>query len=142
MHIGSLLLVVWLVIGGIAAGQRGDFKGSIGCSSASTIAVTIAGRPAELHRREPAYQLHHAAPQQLTGRRGPAIAAQSAVIPHAGIRLRAPERGRCPHSDDYLDPTSHLAIWAVVFDPKRADRAANPSPATTSARQHAGLTRR
>ena len=45
MHIGSLLLVVWLVIGGIAAGQRGDFKGPIGCSSASTIAVTVHARP-------------------------------------------------------------------------------------------------
>jgi hypothetical protein len=45
MHIGSLLLVVWLVIGGIAAGQRGDFKGPMGCSSASTIAATIAAGP-------------------------------------------------------------------------------------------------
>jgi len=45
MHIGSVLLVVWLVIGGIAAGQRGDFKGSIDCSSASTIAVTILAGP-------------------------------------------------------------------------------------------------
>jgi hypothetical protein len=45
MHIGSLLLVVWLVIGGIAAGQRGDFKGPMGCSSAGTIAVTIAAGP-------------------------------------------------------------------------------------------------
>ena len=39
------LLAIWLVIGGIAAGQRGDFKGSIGCSSASTIAVTILAGP-------------------------------------------------------------------------------------------------
>jgi hypothetical protein len=45
MHIGSLLLVVWLVIGGIAAGQRGDFKGSMSCSSASTIAVTVLAGP-------------------------------------------------------------------------------------------------
>ena len=27
MHIGSVLLAIWLVIGGIAAGQRGDYKG-------------------------------------------------------------------------------------------------------------------
>ena len=45
MHIGSFLLVIWLVIGGIAAGQRGDYTGSIGCSSASTIAVTIIAGP-------------------------------------------------------------------------------------------------
>ena len=42
MRIGSVLLAIWLVIGGIAAGQRGDFKGPMGCSSAGTIAVTIA----------------------------------------------------------------------------------------------------
>jgi hypothetical protein len=41
MHIGSVLLAVWLVIGGIAAGQRGDFSGPLGCSEASTAAVTI-----------------------------------------------------------------------------------------------------
>ena len=45
MHIGSVLLVIWLVIGGIAAGQRGDYTGSIGCSSASTIAATIITGP-------------------------------------------------------------------------------------------------
>lgn len=46
MHIGSVLLVIWLVIGGIAAGQRGDFKGPLGdCSKASTIAVTVLAGP-------------------------------------------------------------------------------------------------
>lgn len=45
MHIGSLLLIVWLVIGGIAAGQRGDLQGSMGCSRAGTIAVTIVAGP-------------------------------------------------------------------------------------------------
>jgi hypothetical protein len=45
MRIGSVLLVIWLVIGGIAVGQRGDNKGSIGCSRASTIAVTIIAGP-------------------------------------------------------------------------------------------------
>jgi len=45
MHIGSVLLVIWLVIGGVAAGQRGDYTGSISCSSASTIAVTIIAGP-------------------------------------------------------------------------------------------------
>jgi hypothetical protein len=45
MHIGSVLLVIWLVIGGVAAGQRGDYKGSIGCSRASTAVVTIIAGP-------------------------------------------------------------------------------------------------
>lgn len=41
MHIGSALLVVWLIIGGIAAGQRGDYKRPVNCSDVSTAAVTI-----------------------------------------------------------------------------------------------------
>ena len=45
MHIGSALLAIWLVIGVIAGGQRGDYKGSISCSRASTIAVTIIAGP-------------------------------------------------------------------------------------------------
>lgn len=45
MHIGSVLLTIWLVIGGIAAGQRGDYSGPMGCSTAGTIAVTILAGP-------------------------------------------------------------------------------------------------
>ena len=45
MHIGSVLLAIWLVIGGIAAGQRGDYKGPVDCSRASTVAVTIIAGP-------------------------------------------------------------------------------------------------
>jgi len=45
MHIGSALLAVWLLIGVIAAGQRGDYKGPVGCSRASTVAVTIIAGP-------------------------------------------------------------------------------------------------
>jgi hypothetical protein len=46
MHFGSVLLVIWLVIGGVAAGQRGDFRGPVDtCSTASTIAVTILAGP-------------------------------------------------------------------------------------------------
>jgi hypothetical protein len=41
VHIGTVLLVVWLVIGAIAAGQRGDYKHSVDCSNVSTTAVTI-----------------------------------------------------------------------------------------------------
>jgi hypothetical protein len=46
MHLGSLVMVIWLVIGGVAAGQRGDFSGYVAnCSKASTIAVTILAGP-------------------------------------------------------------------------------------------------
>ena len=39
------LLAIWLLIGGIAAGQRGDYKAPIGCSGVGTIAVTILSGP-------------------------------------------------------------------------------------------------
>jgi hypothetical protein len=45
MHIGSVILVIWLVIGGFAAGQRGDYKGSVNCSRAATAAITILAGP-------------------------------------------------------------------------------------------------
>ena len=41
MHFGSVILVIWLVIGGFAAGQRGDYNGPVNCSSAATTAITI-----------------------------------------------------------------------------------------------------
>ena len=45
MHIGSVLLTAWLVIGGVAAGQRGDFTDHMNCSRAGTIGVTILAGP-------------------------------------------------------------------------------------------------
>jgi hypothetical protein len=46
MRIGPLLLVIWLVIGVIAAGQRGYYDGSIGsCTKVGTIVVTILTGP-------------------------------------------------------------------------------------------------
>ncbi len=46
MRIGSLLLVIWLLIGAVAAFQRDYFKGSdVTCAKASTIAVTIVAGP-------------------------------------------------------------------------------------------------
>jgi hypothetical protein len=45
MHIGSVLLVIWLVIGVIAAGQRGDYKRPVNCSNVTTTAVTILAGP-------------------------------------------------------------------------------------------------
>jgi hypothetical protein len=45
MRIGSAILVIWLVIGGIAAGQRGDNKGPVNCGNAVTAAMTILAGP-------------------------------------------------------------------------------------------------
>ena len=46
MHIGSVLLVIWLVIGAIAAGQRGYYSGPVSsCTAGGTIAVTILACP-------------------------------------------------------------------------------------------------
>jgi hypothetical protein len=45
MNIGSVILVLWLVVGGFAAGQRGDYKGPVNCSNAATAAITILAGP-------------------------------------------------------------------------------------------------
>jgi hypothetical protein len=46
MRIGSGLLIIWLIIGAIAAGQRGYYNGTISsCTKASTIVVTILAGP-------------------------------------------------------------------------------------------------
>jgi hypothetical protein len=46
MRIGTVLLVIWLIIGAVAAGQRHYFGSSgTSCGKASTIAVTIVAGP-------------------------------------------------------------------------------------------------
>jgi len=45
MRIGAILLIIWLVIGGIASAQRNYFNGSVTCARFSTIAVTILAGP-------------------------------------------------------------------------------------------------
>jgi hypothetical protein len=46
MRIGTILLVIWLVIGAIAAGQRHYFGSSdANCAKVGTIVVTIAAGP-------------------------------------------------------------------------------------------------
>ena len=46
MRIGSLLVLIWLLIGLFAAYQRDDFNGKIdNCNKAATIAVTIVAGP-------------------------------------------------------------------------------------------------
>ena len=41
----AAIVVVWLIIGVLAAGQRHYFSGSVGCGKASTVAVTIIAGP-------------------------------------------------------------------------------------------------
>lgn len=45
MRVGSVILLIWLVVGVIAAANRGDFKSDSTCSSVGTIAVTIIAGP-------------------------------------------------------------------------------------------------
>jgi hypothetical protein len=46
MRIGTVLVVIWLVIGAIAAGQRHQFSGgTANCSKLGTIAVTVVAGP-------------------------------------------------------------------------------------------------
>ena len=46
MRIGSLVLLIWLLIGLFAAYQRDDFNGKVdNCNKAATIAVTIVAGP-------------------------------------------------------------------------------------------------
>lgn len=45
MRIGSLVLVVWLVIGLSAAFQRDYLRGGADCAKAGTIALTVAAGP-------------------------------------------------------------------------------------------------
>ena len=45
MRLGSIILVIWLIIGAIAGGQRGYYKNIPGCGGVGTIAVTILAGP-------------------------------------------------------------------------------------------------
>jgi hypothetical protein len=46
IRLGGLLVIIWLVIGGIAAGQRHYYSGSAtNCAKDSTTAVTIVAGP-------------------------------------------------------------------------------------------------
>lgn len=45
--IGGVIIVIWLIIGAVAAGQRGYFNDSseTSCAEAGTIAVTVVAGP-------------------------------------------------------------------------------------------------
>jgi hypothetical protein len=46
MRVGGIVLVIWLIIGAIAAGQRGYYGSSAeSCAHAGTIAATVVAGP-------------------------------------------------------------------------------------------------
>jgi hypothetical protein len=45
MHIGSAILIIWLIIGSFAAGARGDYHGPVSCSGVATAGLTILAGP-------------------------------------------------------------------------------------------------
>ena len=45
MRLGSVILAIWLIIGAIAAGQRGYYGSSVSCAHAGTVLVTILAGP-------------------------------------------------------------------------------------------------
>ena len=92
MRILGVLVIIWLVIGAIAAGQRHYFSkdAATSCASASTIVVTIVGRPAELLRGQPEGQLQ--APRSRASSRELSAGAHSRELPEAGM-TRSPQAG-------------------------------------------------
>ena len=45
MRLGSVILVIWLIIGLIAAAQRNYFDDKVSCATAGTVIVTILAGP-------------------------------------------------------------------------------------------------
>jgi hypothetical protein len=45
MRLGSVILVIWLIIGIIATAQRGYFNDRVSCATAGTVIVTILAGP-------------------------------------------------------------------------------------------------
>jgi hypothetical protein len=59
MRLGSILLLIWLVIGALAAGQRHYFTtSSANCAGAGTIAVTIVAGPLNYFGANPKLTCH------------------------------------------------------------------------------------
>jgi hypothetical protein len=59
MRIGIVLVLVWLVVGAMAAGQRHYYSGSQGnCAHAGTIAVTTLAGPLNYFGANPKVSCH------------------------------------------------------------------------------------
>jgi hypothetical protein len=85
-YIGFLVLVLWLIVGAIAAGQRHDYtRPPVNCSQAATIAETILAGPPNFLGVDPEISCRHlpppAAAQQISkgGGAGPPESGLSAI---------------------------------------------------------------
>src|SRR5271165_718315 len=59
-YIGSLVLILWLIIGAVAAGQRHDYsRPPAHCNQVATIAVTILAGPLNYLGVNPEISCHH-----------------------------------------------------------------------------------
>ncbi len=59
VRIGSVLLLVWLLVGGLAASQRHYFDGpTTNCAQAGTIALTVAAGPLNYVGANPKISCH------------------------------------------------------------------------------------
>jgi hypothetical protein len=59
MRFGTILLIVWLIIGAVAAGQRHYYSGRTAhCAKASTTVVTIAAGPLNYFGVNPKVSCH------------------------------------------------------------------------------------
>jgi hypothetical protein len=63
MRVGTLIVVIWLIIGAIAAGQRGYYGSeSESCTHAGTIVATIAAGPLNYLGLNPKVSCHAPSP--------------------------------------------------------------------------------
>jgi hypothetical protein len=63
MRTGALILLIWLIIGAIAAGQRGYYNSEPGnCTRAGTIVATIAAGPLNYVGVNPKVSCHAPSP--------------------------------------------------------------------------------
>lgn len=58
MRLGSVILAIWLIIGAIAAGQRGYYGNSVSCAHAGTVVVTILAGPLNYVGANPKVSCH------------------------------------------------------------------------------------
>jgi hypothetical protein len=65
MRVGGVIVLIWLIIGAIAAGQRGYYGSSAGsCAHAGTILVTILAGPLNYAGVNPKIACHMPTPSK------------------------------------------------------------------------------
>jgi hypothetical protein len=65
MRIGALIVLIWLIIGAIAAGQRGYYGSSAtSCAHAGTVLVTIVAGPLNYVGANPKISCHLPSPSR------------------------------------------------------------------------------